>query len=66
MKQHKKALALCLISAALLLAAALAAGPPSRSESVQAAMRDAVLHDVNQISLLGLKAVNPGDRKSVV
>ena len=60
MKQHKKALALCLISAALLLAAALAAGPPSRSESVQAAMRDAVLHDVNQISLLGLKAVNPG------
>ena len=60
MKQHKKALALCLISAALLLAAALAAGPPSRSESVQAAMRDAVLHAVNQISLLGLKAVNPG------
>jgi len=27
---------------------------------VQEAMRDAVLHNINQISLLGLKAVNPG------
>ncbi len=60
MKQHKKGLALWLAAVAALLAGALLTGPPGRSESVQEAMRDAVLHDVNQISLLGLKAVNPG------
>lgn len=43
-----------------LLAGSLLAGSAGRSESVQEAMRDAVLHDVNQVSLFGLKAVNPG------
>ena len=42
-----------------VLAAALAIGPTPKSESVQGAMRDAVLHGDNQISLFGLKAVNP-------
>ena len=60
MKQHKKVLALWLMAILLLLAGALLTGSPGRSESVQEAMRDAVLHNVNQISLLGLKAVNPG------
>ena len=59
MKQ-KKGLALCLGAAALLLTAALLLGSSGRSESVQEAMRDAVLHGTGQISLLGLKAVNPG------
>ena len=60
MKQHKKALALFGGVALVLLLGALLAGSPGRSESVQETMRDAVLHDVNQISLFGLKAVNPG------
>ena len=60
MKQHKKGLALWLTAILLLLAGALLTGSPGRAESVQGAMRDAVLHDVNRISLFGLKEVNPG------
>jgi len=60
MKQHKKGLLLWLAAIFLLLAAALLAGSPGRTESVKEAMRDAVLHDVNRISLFGLKEVNPG------
>lgn len=60
MKQHKKGLTILILVTAFLLAAALLAGSPGRTESVQAAMRDSVLHDVNQISLFGWKAVNPG------
>lgn len=60
MRQHKKGLALWLLAILLLLAGALLTGSPGRSESVQETMRDAVLHDVNRISLFGLKAVNPG------
>lgn len=60
MKQHKKGLALWLLAILLLLAGALLTGSPGRSESVQEAMRDAVLHDVNRVSLFGLKEVNPG------
>ena len=60
MRQHKKALALWLTAILLLLAGALLTGSPGRSESVQEAMRDAVLHDVNQVGLLGIKAVSPG------
>ena len=60
MKQHKKALAVWLAAILLLLAGALLTGSPGRSESVQETMRDAVLHNLNQIDLLGLKTVNPG------
>ena len=60
MKQHKKALALWIGSVLVLLVGALLAGSPGRTETVQEAMRDAVLHSVNRISLLGLKTVNPG------
>ena len=60
MKQHKKGLAVCLAAAVLLLIAALMAGSPGPSESVQEAMRDAVLHGTGQVSLLGLMTVNPG------
>lgn len=59
MKQHKKGLVLWIGAVLLLLAGALLVGSPGRAESVQESMRDAVLHDVNQIGLLG-KAVNPG------
>ena len=60
MKQHKKGLAVWILIVLLLLAGALLAGPHPRAETVQEAMRDAVLHDVNQVSLFGLKNVNPG------
>ena len=60
MKQHKLGLALWLAAILLLLAGALLTGSPGRSEDVQVAMRDAVLHNVNQVSLFGLKTVNPG------
>ncbi len=60
MKQHKKGLALWLAAILLLLAGALLTGSPGRTESVQAAMRDAVLHDVNRIGLFGLGDVSPG------
>ena len=56
----KKGLALCLAVAAVLLIAALLTGSPGRAESVQEAMRDAVLHGTGQISLLHLKNANPG------
>ena len=60
MKQHKKGLALWLAAILLLLAGALLTGSPGRAEGVQEAMRDAVLHDLNRISLFGVKDVNPG------
>ena len=60
MKQHKKALAVWIGWTLFLLAGALLAGTRSRSESVQAAMRDAVLHEVNQVGFFGGKTVNPG------
>ena len=60
MKQHKKALALWIGVTLILLIAAVLAGSPGRSESVQETMRDAVLHNINRISLFGLKEVNPG------
>lgn len=60
MKQHKLGLALWLAAILLLLAGALLTGSPGHAEGVQEAMRDAVLHDLNQVSLFGLKNVNPG------
>ena len=46
---------------ALLLAASLLVGPGGGpEETVQETMRDAVLHESNQIGLPGLGAVNPG------
>lgn len=60
MNQHKKGLVVWIGIVLLLLAGALLAGPGERVETVQETMRDAVLHNVNRISLLGLKEVNPG------
>ena len=38
----------------------LAVKPPDSHESIQILMRDAVLHEVNKISLFGWLEVNPG------
>ena len=46
--------------AAVFLIGGLLLSPPTGSEeSIQETMRDAVLHESNQISLLGLRPVNP-------
>ena len=45
---------------AVLLAGSILAPDGTGGESVQETMRDAVLHESNQINLLGLRAVNPG------
>ncbi len=60
MKQHKKALVVWVGAVLVLLAGALLAGSSGRTESVQETMRDAVLHEVNQVGLFGLREVNPG------
>ncbi len=60
LRQNWRALLVWLAVVLALLAGALAAGSHGRAESIQQAMRDAVLHDMNQIGFLGLKAVNPG------
>ncbi|MBE6908117.1 MAG: hypothetical protein E7474_00710 [Ruminococcaceae bacterium] len=59
MKQHKKGLVVWLVIVAVLLVLSIAVGPSGEHEDVQIAMRDAVLHDVNRISLFGIRDVNP-------
>ena len=59
--RNKKGVILWLLIVAVLFAASLMCGSPAgETESVQTAMRDAVLHDINRISLFGIKDVNPG------
>lgn len=61
MKSHKKFLLLWLLLMAVLLAGSLlTATPGEKAETIQITMRDAVLHEENQINLFGWKAVNPG------
>ncbi len=61
MEQRKKRFLLLWIcvSAVLLLGSFLAPGG-GRAETIQETMRDAVLHEANQISLFGIRPVNPG------
>ena len=59
MKHGKRGVLAWLLLLAALLAGSLLTGHGGKSESIQTAMRDAVLHDVNRVSFFG-KAVNPG------
>ena len=60
MKARKIKLAVWICAVAVLLVASLLVPAAEKTETVQEAMRDAVLHDTNRISLFGLKDVNPG------
>lgn len=60
MKKHRKFLILLVLLVAVLFAGSLLTASPGKTETIQTAMRDAVLHEDNQISLLGWKNVNPG------
>ena len=60
MKQHKKGLLVWLLILVVLLAGSLLSGPPAvHVESIQEAMKDAVLHEHNKVSLFGMMDVNP-------
>ena len=60
MKKHRNFFTLCVLLVAVLFAGSLLTASPGKTETIQTAMRDAVLHEDNQISLLGWKNVNPG------
>lgn len=60
-KERKKAIIIfTVISLVFMIGSILTGGGGGEEESVQTVMRDAVLHDVNKVSLFGLKDVNPG------
>ena len=59
-KHTRRALLIWLVIAVIPLVLSIAVGPYGAHEDVKTAMRDAVLHDVNRVSLFGLKDVNPG------
>lgn len=59
--EHKKRFLLLWMSiCVVLLLGSLMVPGGAQTESVQTVMRDAVLHESDQISLLGLRPVNPG------
>ncbi len=60
-QQRKKAgLVFAIIAAVFMAGAILTGGGEGESETIQQVMRDAVLHDLNKVSLLGIVDVNPG------
>ena len=65
-KKKVRFLVVWLLITAVFLAGSLLVPGHGKSESVQAAMRDAVLHGTNRISLFGLKDVNPAYISSLV
>lgn len=58
-KNRRTALLIWLVLLCVLLVASLAVGDLPKGESIRSAMRDAVLHEENKISLFGLLDVNP-------
>ncbi len=58
--KHKKFLIGWILVVAVLTVASILVKAPASQESIQEAMRDAVLHETGRISLFGLKNVNPG------
>ena len=59
-QERKKAiLVFSLIALVFMIGSILAGGGGGEEESIQAVMRDAVMHDINKVSLFGLKDVNP-------
>lgn len=58
-KNRRTALLIWLVLLCVMLVASLAVGGLPKGESIRSAMRDAVLHEENKISLFGLLDVNP-------
>ena len=58
--KHKKFLIGWILVVAVLAVASILVPSPASQETIQEAMRDAVLHETGRVSLFGLKNVNPG------
>lgn len=58
--RSKKVVTIFLVLIVLSLVASFLVPAPEGHHDLSAAMKDAVLHEVNKISLFGLKEVNPG------
>ena len=58
--KHKKFLIGWILVIAVLAVASILVPSPASQETIQEAMRDAVLHETGRVSLFGLKNVNPG------
>ena len=59
--QRKKAIIIfSLLSLVFLIGSIMIGSHGEKHETIQEMMRDAVLHDLNKVSLFGLKDVNPG------
>lgn len=59
-QERKKAIIFFSLAAVVfMIGAILTGGGGGEEESIQTVMRDAVMHDVNKVSLFGLKDVNP-------
>ena len=59
-ERRKAILVFTAIAAVFMIAAILTGGGAGEEETIQQVMRDAVLHDINKVSLFGLIDVNPG------
>jgi len=60
-QERRKAIIFFAVIAAVFMVGAILTGRSGgEEESIQTVMRDAVLHDVNKVSLFGIKDVNPG------
>ena len=59
-KKKKISIIVFLVIIAVLLVGIFLTKPSGGDENIQTAMRDAVLHEENRISLFGIKDVNPG------
>lgn len=66
MKEKKRFVLLWICVSAVLLLGSLAVPGGGEAETIQETMRDAVLHESNQISLFGLRPVNPGFLSALV
>lgn len=64
-QERRKAIIVFSVIAAVFLAASLLTGGAAKEETIQETMRDAVLHDINKVSLFGLE-VNPGLLSGVI
>jgi F-type H+-transporting ATPase subunit a len=58
-ERRKAAVVFALIALVFMVGAILTGGGTAKEETIQEVMRDAVLHDINKVSLFGLKDVNP-------
>ena len=66
-KSNRKAIVIWLALVVLLFIGAMLTGQEgAHGESVQTAMRDAVLHDTNKVSLFGLMNVNPAFISAII